>query len=211
MRWNIAGVGEVAGTFGWGEGSEELADSVPEGFDGARGGGSEERLELGESVLDRVQVRTVGRQIEELGARGLDRFAHAFDLVRAEIVEHDDVARTQLGRQGLLDIGQEARAVDRAVEDAGRRKAVVAQRGDDRRGFPMAVGYRAHDPRPAACPSVTARQGRGRPGLVEEHEPLRAQIRLARAPGAPRRGDVRAVLLSGMLRLFFRVRPAVMR
>src|SRR5918994_7657300 len=47
--------------------------------------------------------------------------------------------------------------------------------------------------------------------VVDEYEPLRAQVRLALAPGAPRGGDVRAVLLGGMLRLFFRVSPAAIR
>jgi hypothetical protein len=75
-------------------------------FNGAAGGGAEQRLELGEGELDRVQVRAVGRQVEELGARGLDRRAHARDLVRAEIVQHDDVARTQRRHERLLDVGQ---------------------------------------------------------------------------------------------------------
>jgi 2-hydroxychromene-2-carboxylate isomerase len=35
---NIAGVGEVVGTFGRGEGVEQLADGVPERLDGAHGG-----------------------------------------------------------------------------------------------------------------------------------------------------------------------------
>ncbi len=92
------------------------------------GGRSEQRVELGEGLLDRVQIRTVGRQIEEFGPHGLDGGAHAFDLVGAEVVHNDEVAGAQSWRQGLLDIGPETRAVDRAVEDAGRRQAIVAQR-----------------------------------------------------------------------------------
>ena len=66
MRWNMAGVGEAVGAFGRGEGIEGVAERLPEGLDGAPGGGSEQRLELGERELDRVQVGRVGRQIEEL-------------------------------------------------------------------------------------------------------------------------------------------------
>jgi hypothetical protein len=49
-------VGEVVGAFGGSEGVEQLADGVPERLDGARRGGAQQRLELGEGVLDRVQV-----------------------------------------------------------------------------------------------------------------------------------------------------------
>jgi hypothetical protein len=49
--------------------------------DGARGGGSHQGFELGEGLLDRVQVGRVGRQVEEARPLGLDRFADALDLV----------------------------------------------------------------------------------------------------------------------------------
>src|SRR5919106_4475325 len=52
--------------------------------------------------------------------------------------------------------------------------------------------------------------GRG-PGLVDEHQALRAQVRLPLTPSEPRGGNVRAILLGGMLRLFFRVSPAAAR
>ena len=41
---------------------EEVADAAPCGVDCAFGGFSEQVLELGEDLLDRIEVRTVGRQ-----------------------------------------------------------------------------------------------------------------------------------------------------
>jgi hypothetical protein len=46
---------------------DELADGLPEAFDGSLGGLSQQRLELGESVLDGIEVRAVGREIEKAG------------------------------------------------------------------------------------------------------------------------------------------------
>jgi hypothetical protein len=123
--------------FGGVEGIEEPSDDVPERVDGARRGGAEQGFELGEGLLDRVEIWTVGRQVEQMGAGRRDRLTHAGDLVRGEVVHHHEVARAQRRRQGLLDIREEARPVDRAIEHAGCGEAVVAQRGDDGGGFPV--------------------------------------------------------------------------
>jgi hypothetical protein len=72
---------EVFGTFGRRIGVEEVAVDRPELVFGAGGGLAQQRLELGEQVLDRSQVKVVGRQIEDRGAGGGDRLADAVDLV----------------------------------------------------------------------------------------------------------------------------------
>src|SRR2546430_10856869 len=54
-----------------------LFRSGADGFDGAGGGLAQEVLDLGEGLLDRVQVRRVFRQEEELGTGGADEKAFA--------------------------------------------------------------------------------------------------------------------------------------
>jgi hypothetical protein len=56
---------------------------------GSGGDFAQQRLELGEGLLDRIEIGAVGRQIDRAGAAGLDRLAHAHDLVAAEIVQDD--------------------------------------------------------------------------------------------------------------------------
>jgi hypothetical protein len=51
--------------------------------------------------------------------------------VAAEIVHDDDVAGLQGGDEDLLDIGSEALAVDRAIENPWSLDPVVAQGGQD--------------------------------------------------------------------------------
>ena len=51
----MAAVCEV-GAFLWWEAIEELADCGPEGVNGASGGASEEFLELGEDLFDRIEI-----------------------------------------------------------------------------------------------------------------------------------------------------------
>ena len=91
-------------------GSEEIddaADGGPEAVDGSLGGLAQQRLELGEGVLDRIEVGLVGRQVEQAGAGRLDHLAHLRPLVAGQIVHDDDVAWPQVRHEDLLDIGLE--------------------------------------------------------------------------------------------------------
>jgi hypothetical protein len=59
--------------------------------------------------------------------------------VAAEIVHDDDIAGLERWNELLLDIGAEAFAVDRAVEDAWGGEAVAAQRAEEGQGAPAAM------------------------------------------------------------------------
>jgi hypothetical protein len=75
-----------------------------------------------------------------------DRLAGGLVLVRAEIVEHDNVAGLQRGGQGLLGISGEDCAVDRPVDDQGSLDPVVAERGDKGERLPVACRCRSESP-----------------------------------------------------------------
>ena len=66
-------------------------------LDGSFGGLSQQRLQLGEGVLDRVEVGTVGRQEAEPRTSGLDGFADDQPLVGRQVVEDHDIAGPQRG------------------------------------------------------------------------------------------------------------------
>src|SRR5437588_7733499 len=84
---------KIVGAFVGCKCSEDFADRGADGFDGARGGRAQEVLDLGEDLLDRVQVWRVFGQEEELGAGG-----------------------RSVGTRDLFDIGPEAPPVDGTVE-----------------------------------------------------------------------------------------------
>src|SRR3546814_14897181 len=67
-------------------------------------------------------------------------------LVAAEIVHDDDIARLEAGDQLLANIGQEAFAVDRTVEDARRGEPIAAQGAQEGHGAPVAVRGEAANP-----------------------------------------------------------------
>jgi hypothetical protein len=61
---------EVVGAFGWREGIEDVADARPERIGDSLCGLAQECLEFREGVLDRVEVRAVGRKVEKSSAGG---------------------------------------------------------------------------------------------------------------------------------------------
>ena len=72
-----------------------------------------------EGVLDRVEVRAVGRQVKERCACRLDGGTHAGALVASEVVHHHDVAWVQIRDQDLVDIILEELAVDGSSRTMG--------------------------------------------------------------------------------------------
>src|SRR3979490_3487447 len=91
---------------------EDFADCDADSFGRGRGGLAQQVLELGEDLFDRVQVRRVFRQEEELGPGCADELAHRFGFVTTEIVHDHDVAGAKRGDDDLLDLGPEALTVD---------------------------------------------------------------------------------------------------
>ena len=73
----------------------------------------------------------------------------AGDLVGPEIVGHDDVAGLQGRHQDLCDVGAEALAIDRAVEDPRCGQPRDPHRGEKRAGLPAPAGGVVVDARAA--------------------------------------------------------------
>ena len=69
---------------------------------------SQQRLELGEGHLDRIEVGRIGRQEEKPRSRLLDGLAHTANPLGWQVIHDHDVAGAQFRREDLLGIGQQA-------------------------------------------------------------------------------------------------------
>ena len=194
---SITGVFEVVEAFLWRVGFEQLADGGDEGFEGARGGFAQQVLQLGEDLFDRVQIGRVFGQEEQFGAHGSDRPTNGFSFVAAEIVHHDDVPRQKRGRQHGLDIGFEALAVDRTVENPGRFDAIMPKGGYKGHGFPMAVRNFGDKPVSSQRPSPQRRHVGLCPCLVDEDQALRRDPALTLNPSGPPLRHVGTIAFAG--------------
>jgi hypothetical protein len=168
---------------------------------------SQQSLELGEHLFDRIEVGRVFRQEHEARPDGSDGLSHRLSLVGAEIVEDDDVARLEGWREELFDIGAEAFAVDGSVEQAGRINPIAAQSGEECRGLPAAMRDLVHEPLALRRPASKAGHVRLRPGLVDENQALGIDEPLIGSPARTMASYVRAILLLRDEGLFLNVTP----
>jgi len=186
---------------------ERFSGSGLERIEGSSSGFAHVCLELGEGVFDRVEVGTVGRQVEKFGVLSLDRIPDAGDLVGGQVVHDDDIAWLQSRRQHLLDPSEKAFSVHRSVEQHWRDEACQRQTTDEGNGLPVTVrdcgaatfAFR----RPAAKPRHLCRK----PAFIDEDQAFRGKIALTASPALPRRPHIGAFLLAGMWGLFLCVRP----
>ena len=120
---------------------EEFSDLSPSCLDGSLCGFSEQVFELGEDLIDRVQVGTVRQQEHEARPDAAEGRVHGGFLVARQVIHNDDVARRESGGEALLDIVGKALAVDGLVEHARGVDLVVTQRRKDGHRPPVAVRH----------------------------------------------------------------------
>ena len=179
------------------EGFEQGADASPDGFGCALISLAEQRLELGEDLLDWIKVGAVGRQEQEPGANRTDGAAHGLAFVAAEIVHDHDIARCERRHEELLDPGEEALAIDGAVDDARRIDAIVAQGGNEGQRAPATVRHLGVKTLPAKTAAVGPGHVGFGPRLVDEDEARRIKPALVLSPLRPPPRDPWTILLAG--------------
>lgn len=80
---------------------------MPQRIHGPFGGAPQQSTQLAEGQFDRIQIRTIGRQIQELSPDTFDRFLHAPNFVRGQIIQDEKVSRLESWSQMLADVVQE--------------------------------------------------------------------------------------------------------
>ena len=99
----------VFDALGWGEGVDDATDNTQMPSKLCSAAVRSAAFSLAKACVwgsapNRVEVRAIGRAIEQVGACGLDGGPDAGALVAAKVVHDDDVVRAELGHQHLLDI-----------------------------------------------------------------------------------------------------------
>jgi len=195
-------VTDVAAALVRAEALQAVTEERPQRFDRSTARRADDRLQFREAEFDRIEVGAVRRQIQQRGAGVRDRLADPADFVRTEVVRDDEIADVQGRDEDLFDVGEKARPVDRAVEDARCRETGHAERRDEGARLPAGKRRVVVDPGAPRRPPVSAQEIRGDAGLIEKDEVRRIPRRRPLAPVGAGRGDVRARVFAGAYRFF---------
>jgi len=187
IRQGVAGVGEPSDCIVAGDGVDRLVDGLQEGVPGAGAQAAQDRLDLGERLLDGRAVRRVGRQKEQLAITRLDRLADALCLMHTQVVQHHDLSRSQGGSQLLLDVALEGRGIHRPLNRPGRLQPLGRQRRHQCRVPAVIARHGVRRPLIMRCPAVEPRQRGVRAAFVDEDELLRVELCGCLPPGRPGR------------------------
>jgi hypothetical protein len=152
------------------------------GFNGSFHRAPHQVFDFGEDLLDRIQVRAVGRQKHQMRARVTDHVTHCLSLVAAKIIQHDDVSWFQGFEKFVSDISLEGLAVDWPIEHSWRVDPVTAQRGQEGHCLPMAMRHMGDEPLAAGTPATQRRHVGFDPGLVDEDQTALINLALMGLP-----------------------------
>ena len=152
-------------------------------------------------LFNRIEIWRIGGQEKELGFGRADGGANGAALMTSEVVHDDNVAWREDREENLLDISEEACAIDRSVDDAGRGEPVATQRRQESERLPFAERRFGDEAFASGASAMGARHVGFRPGLVDEHKPPWIDRRLTRLPPLTPPGDVR--VLFGGAKAFF--------
>lgn len=154
-------------------------------------------FDLGESLFDRIEIGAVGWQKPEPRADSFYGSTYRLRLVTAEIVHDDDITRFEGLNKLLFNIGQKARAVDRAIKDARGGHLVATEGRQKCHGAPMAMrGITAQTPA-FRSPAADRRHIGLDPRLINEDQTFGVKPGLPRPPAPTTTCNIRSGLLKG--------------
>ena len=152
----VAAMPDVVGAFVGGEQVERHRDETADLLIAPRARGAQERFQFGERKLDRIEIGTVRWEEPQRRADVFDRGSDFRLLMDREVVEDDDIARSQRRHQDLFDVGEETRTIDGPIEDGGGAEALEPQRGDHGVGLPMTAGRVIRESGAARAPAIAS-------------------------------------------------------
>lgn len=147
----VSRVAQIVAAFLCREGVEQFANLLAQISDGSLRGLAQQGFQLGEDLLDRVQIGRVWRQIDTCRTRCLDDRANRDQLVGGQVVHHHDIAGRQRRNQAFVELNLKDFAVHRAVDDERRGDRVDPQASHECQGLAVTMRDAANH----ACTTLT--------------------------------------------------------
>ncbi len=182
---------------------ERLLDGFEQSFDRPRLGLSQKSLDLRPASLNRVEVRRIGSQANDLCSTRRDQFFNPCDLVCREIVPQHDVTGLQCGCQNLAHPQAKDVARDGSLHDPRSTDAFHSQGGHQGVVVAAVVRHRINDARAWGSTAVEARHCQICARLIDESQPREVESLHRFTEFGAQLLDALSVALSRVDRLFF--------
>src|SRR6201988_5126441 len=198
---------EEISAFLWRESLHDAANSAQQTANGALSCLAQMRLQFAEGHLDGIEVRRVGRQINQCCPRRFDRLSDAGHLVDRQIVHHDNLAALEGRNKILFHISKEQRSIHGAFKDERRGHSALAQGADKGDDFPVPVRRVIDEPLAARTAAAKPYHRGVGPRLVDKHQPCRVKHALLAHPASALADHIGTLLLGSIQSFFLKVMP----
>jgi hypothetical protein len=122
---------------------------------------------------------------------------------RIVVIDHERVARAQLGTEHPLKIGPEHLGIDWAFDQEGSFDAFMAQGRNESGALPVAVRDGAETTLAQRAAAIVAGQLGVQAGFINKNQPADIPVGLVPAPKPPGGFNVGPILLGGARRFFY--------
>ena len=121
---------EEVPAFVWREEIADFADGLDELIEGPGADAPEVRLGFREGHFDRVEIRTAGRQEQEVAPMGFEHPRGGIAVVGSQVVEDDHGPRVQFGDRNLFDAAIEDIPIQGSGDHPGCHDPIAGQACD---------------------------------------------------------------------------------
>ena len=163
---------------------------------------AQDRLDFRPRQFNRIEIRRVRRQIDQVRAARLDQGGNPGHLVCRQVVHKQDVIGLERGDDALLDVAREDGAIDRPRQYQGGRDARRANHRQRRRSWPRRQRGTLDDALIGCRTPIQASHAQIDARFVQKFEVFNIHGRYGFLKFSTLLGDFRRVSLAGMERLF---------
>src|SRR5947209_11461221 len=201
--YGITAMSKPTNNINLGDRSERLFDSFHQRFNRSRLGFPQKGLEFRPAILNRIEIRRVGRQKDQTRPARRDQLFQTSDLVRFEVIPDHHVTGLQGRAERLAHPGAKNFSIDSALNHTGCRETLQTQRRQQDVIAAVIFWHRFDDPLTGSRAAITAGQLQSHPGFINKVQPRRCQLAYFFSKFGAQLFDPRGVAFSGVGRLFF--------
>jgi len=194
---SVSGAKKEASAVCEGNGLEGLFRCTQQLFVGPGSVAAEDLFDLAPHRLDGIEIRRIGRQIQQPDAGGFEGFPDSPDFVCGQIVQNHHLARAPSGREPLRPPSQKHFAVHGAFKKPRSAGTLQPNAGDQRAGLIVSVGDVRQQSLPTQRTAPQARHLGVGSAFVHKHQRGRGLGSQPLMPVRPFFSDVGAFLFGG--------------